>query len=159
MKGNMTTRTPMLGGFITLALALPAVGTAGERPPDSWLEAARRAGGAVSATVFDETGNDSETGVAQVEATSRISGKAIVVATVIASAAVVTAAWLLRGNRCEPGLVHTGLGDWWRDDLLDWSRELGGVLRRGPGTDGVPPPLPPLAPPPPLPGLEVCVPG
>ena len=81
--------------FATLAIA----GAAGaeEAPSTRLVESARQAGMEASPLVFER---DAEAD-AEGRSNDGISGKTLLLATAIASAAVVTAAWLLRG-RCEP---------------------------------------------------------
>ena len=123
--------------LVQLALVVFATGTAAEEPRGSLLDAAHRAGLAVSATVFEDRGSQPEAGAAP----SRVSGKAIVLATAIASAAVVTAAWLLGRNQCEPGIVE-----------IDWAA----ILNWPPADHPDDVPVPPRPLPEPLP--MVCVP-
>lgn len=84
--------SPFFGGILVVAGSLAA-----EEPEVLLLDAARAAGAEAAPLVFDR---ESEAG-AEVDTDRRISGKAIVLATAIASAAIVTAAWLMR-SRCEP---------------------------------------------------------
>lgn len=84
---------------LTTCATLAIAGAAGadESPATRLVESARRAGMEASPLVFGRDAEaDTETG-----AGGGISGKTLLLATAIASAAVVTAAWLLRG-RCEP---------------------------------------------------------
>lgn len=82
---------------VAAALAIAGAASAEEAPSTRLVESARRAGMEASPLVFERDAEaDTETG-----AGGGISGKTLLLATAIASAAVVTAAWLLRG-RCEP---------------------------------------------------------
>ena len=120
----MKTQTRFL--LLLLALLISGIGSAAEEPATALLDAARRAGTAASPLVFDDevnAGQDAQTG-------RRISGKAVVLATAIASAALVTSVWLItRGrNACEPNADYsTKLWLW--TDL---------VSRQEPGSTPVP---------------------
>lgn len=154
----------LLTALFTTAAALSGAVAAAETEPTRLLDAARLAGTEASALVFEgDAGGHPDDG-----ATAGISGKSLVVATAIASAAAITVAWLLRPrSEC---VASRGLG---YDFARAWSRA--GRYRPGtpppgpapapaptpppppePGT--VPPPLPPT-PPVPLPALpDICVP-
>lgn len=82
---------------VAAALATTGAASAYEAPSTGFVEAARQAGMEAAPLVFER---DAEAD-AEVGADGRISGKTLLLATAIASAAVVTAAWLLRGG-CEP---------------------------------------------------------
>lgn len=84
---------------VTICATLAMAGAAGadESPATRLVESARQAGMEASPLVFER---DAEAD-ADDRADGGISGKTLLLATAIASAAVVTAAWLLRG-RCEP---------------------------------------------------------
>ena len=81
-----------LGSLLVAAATLAA-----DSPETRLLDAARLAGVEASPLVFDR---ESEAG-AEADSDRGISGKTILLATAIASAALVTAAWLLR-SKCEP---------------------------------------------------------
>ena len=81
-----------LGSLLVASAPLAADG-----PETPLLDAAWLAGVEASPLVFDR---DSEAG-AEADSDRGISGKTILLATAIASAALVTAAWLLR-SKCEP---------------------------------------------------------
>jgi len=154
----------LLTTLFTTAAALCGAAGAAETEPGRLLDAARLAGTEASALVFEgDAGGHPHDG-----ATAGISGKSLVVATAIASAAAITVAWLLRPRgEC---VAARGLG---YDLARAWSRA--GRYRPGtpppapapapaptpppppePGT--APPPLPPT-PPVPLPALpDLCVP-
>ena len=122
-----------LGSLLVAAATLAA-----DSPETHLLDAARLAGVEASPLVFDR---DSEAG-AEADSDRGISGKTILLATAIASAALVTAAWLLR-SRCEPmdGAV------WVR--FPNWPAEKYGTARDGTRYRIPPPPPPPY----PLPAL------
>ena len=88
--------------FATIIVAVSAVAgvaSAAETPTTNLLVEARRAGVEASPLVFDR---ESEAGA---DTDRRVSGKSVVLAAVIASAALVTTAWLISrnsGNGCRP---------------------------------------------------------
>ena len=82
---------------VAAALAITGASGAEDAPPTRLVESARQAGMEASPLVFER---DAEAD-ADDRADGRISGKTLLLATAIASAVVVTAAWLLRGG-CEP---------------------------------------------------------
>ena len=111
-----------------------AAGTpfAAEEPEVLLLDAARAAGAEAAPLVFDR---ESEAG-AEADTDRRISGTTILLATAIASAAIVTAAWLMRG-RCEP--VDSTI---WIP-YPNWPMERYGTHRDGTRFRIPPPPPPP----------------
>lgn len=156
-KHLMRHRLPAL---LATVAALSGAAAAAETEPTRLLDAARLAGTDASALVFEgDAGGHPDDSQG-----TRISGKSLVLATAIASAAAITVAWLLRPrSEC---VAARGLG---YDLARAWSRA--GRYRPPartpapsptpppppePGT--VPPPLPPV-PPVPLPALpDLCVP-
>ena len=118
--------------------AFSVVADAKETPATNLLAEARRAGVEASPLVFDR---ESEAG-AEADSDRGISGKTILLATAIASAALVTAAWLLR-SRCEP--MDSAV--WVR--FPNWPAERYGASRDGTRYRIPPPPPPPY----PLPAL------
>lgn len=132
----------LLAAAITTAAAFSG---AAETEPARLLDAARLAGTEASALVFD---GDAGGRPDDDHAATRISGKSLVLATAIASAAAITVAWLLQPrSEC---VAARGLG---YDFARAWSRA--GRYRPPastptpppePGT--LPPPLPPPVPPP-----------
>ena len=106
--------------FLLLLLAPPVsgIGSAAEEPATALLDAARRAGTAASPLVFDDevnAGQEAETG-------RRISGKAVVLATAIASAALVTSVWLITrgGKACQPDDAYSRKLWVWTDLMSRW---------------------------------------
>lgn len=84
---------------IVAVSAVAGVASAAEMPATNLLAEARRAGVEASPLVFDR---ESEAGA---DTDRRVSGKSVVLAAVIASAALVTTAWLISrnsGNGCRP---------------------------------------------------------
>lgn len=84
---------------IVAVSAVAGVASAAETPATNLLAEARRAGVEASPLVFDR---ESEAGA---DTDRRVSGKAVVLAAVIASAALVTTAWLISrnsGSGCRP---------------------------------------------------------
>ena len=151
----------LLPALLATVAALSGAAAAAETEPTRLLDAARLAGTDASALVFEgDVGGHPDDSPG-----TRISGKSLVLATAIASAAAITVAWLLRPrSEC---VAARGLG---YDFARAWSRA--GRYRSWtpppapapptplpppePGT--VPPPLPPV-PPVPLPALpDLCVP-
>ena len=133
LRKRLLTISLFLGGLLIAGTPLAA-----DDPEAHLLDAARLAGVEASPLVFDR---DSEAG-AEADSDRGISGKTILLATAIASAALVTAAWLLR-SRCEPmdGAV------WVR--FPNWPAERYGTSRDGTRYRIPPPPPPPY----PLPAL------
>ena len=130
---RLLTISLFLGSLFVTGVALAA-----DDPEAHLLDAARLAGVEASPLVFDR---ESEAG-AEADSDRGISGKTILLATAIASAALVTAAWLLR-SRCEPidGAV------WVR--FPNWPAERYGTTRDGKRYRIPPPPPSPY----PLPAL------
>lgn len=96
---------------ILAAGVFPAAAGAGEKRPADLLDSARFAGIEASSLVFDEAVSPN----AEVEG-RRVSGATILLATTIASAALVTTAWLIgrnSGNACRPdSRFSKSLGTW-----------------------------------------------
>ena len=97
---------------VTLSAGVfPGAAGAGEERPASLLDAARSAGTEASSLVFDEAISPN----AAVDG-RRVSGATILLATTIASAALVTTAWLIgrnSGNGCQPdSRFSRRLGRW-----------------------------------------------
>ena len=152
----------LLPALLATVAALSAAAAAAETEPTRLLDAARLAGTDASALVFEgDAGghpDDSEG--------TRISGKSLVLATAIASAAAITVAWLLRPrSECVAarGPSYYFARAWSRAGRYrPWTPPpapapaLTPPPPPEPGT--VPPPLPPV-PPVPLPALpDLCVP-
>lgn len=132
---RLLTVSLFLGNLLVAGAALAA-----EEPEAHLLDAARTAGTEASPIVFNR-GVDASADTDD-DANRRISGKTILLATAIASAALVTAAWLMR-SRCEPidGAV------WVR--FPNWPAERYGTTRDGKRYRIPPPPPSPY----PLPAL------
>ena len=96
---------------ILAAGVFPAAAGAGEKRSADLLDSARLAGIEASSLVFDEAVSPN----AEVEG-RRVSGATILLATTIASAALVTTAWLIgrnSGNACRPdSRFSKSLGTW-----------------------------------------------
>ena len=132
--------------FATTIIAVGAIaGVAGaeDAPATNLLAEARRAGVEASPLVFDreaDTAPDAEVG-------GRRSGKSIVLATVIASAALVTTAWLVSrnsGSGCRPDPRFSRSLDYWTTVVSGrWVTLDDGTRAIVPG----PEPHPPLGPP------------
>ena len=131
--------------FATLAIA-GAAGADGS-PATRLVESARQAGMEASPLVFErDAGADPDAATG-----ARLTGRALVLATAIASTAAVAVAWLLRGrNECAsitpyPESAVTLSGNWtWTPPEVRWETR----------PDGTPYPI--TAPPPPTP-RPVCV--
>ena len=130
---RLLTLSLFLGGLLLAGAPLAA-----EEPEVHLLDTARLAGVEASPLVFDR---ESEAG-AEADSDRGISGKTILLATAIASAALVTAAYLVR-SRCEPidGAV--------RVRFPNWPAERYGTTRDGTRYRVPPPPPSPY----PLPAL------
>lgn len=106
------------------------------------LDAARSAGAEASSLVFDEAVSPS----AVVEK-RRVSGATILLATTIASAALVTTAWLIgrnSGANCRPDTVFSrSLGRWTSAVSGRWTTLDDGTRIVVPGPEPHPPLLPP----------------
>lgn len=147
--------------LFTTAAALCGAAGAAEKEPTRLLDAARLGGTEASALVFERDA----TGHADDSPGTRISGKSLVLATAIASAAAVTVAWLLRPrSECVAarGPSYYFARAWSRAGRYrSWTPPPAPAPPTPPpppepGT--VPPPLPPV-PPVPLPALpDLCVP-
>ena len=127
----------------SLSLSLCTIGSASDESGTSLLDAARRAGTEASPLVFEreaDTAPDAEVG-------GRRSGKSIVLATVIASAALVTTAWLVSrnsGSDCRPDPRFSRSLDYWTTVVSGrWVTLDDGTRAIVPG----PSPHPPLGPP------------
>ena len=123
--------------------AIAGVASAEDAPATNLLAEARRAGVEVSPLVFDreaDTAPDTEVG-------GRRSGKSIVLATVIASAALVTTAWLVSrnsGSACREDPGFSKAMDYWTTVVSGrWVTLDDGTRAIVPG----PEPHPPLGPP------------
>ena len=123
--------------------AIAGVAGAEDAPATNLLAEARRAGVEASPLVFDreaDTAPDAEVG-------GRRSGKSIVLATVIASAALVTTAWLVSrnsGSDCRPDPRFSRSLDYWTTVVSGrWVTLDDGTRAIVPG----PEPHPPLGPP------------
>lgn len=142
----------LLAAVFTTAAAFSGAAGAAETEPARLLDAARLAGTEASALVFDgDAGGHPDDD----HAATRISGKSLVLATAIASAAAITVAWLLQPrSEC---VAARGLG---YDFARAWSR----AGRYRPPAPTPPPPPEPGTVPPPLPAIppvplpEPCVP-
>ena len=150
--------------LFTTAVALSAAAGAAEAEPTRLLDAARLAGTEASALVFERDA----TGHADDGPGTRISGKSLVLATAIASAAAITVAWLLRPrSECVAarGPRYYFARAWSRAGRYrSWTPAPTPLPPPEPGTvpppAPVPPPLPRVRPvPPPTPALPpLCVP-
>ena len=123
--------------------AIAGVAGAEDAPATNLLAEARRAGVEASPLVFEreaDTAPDTEVG-------GRRSGKSIVLATVIASAALVTTAWLVSrnsGSACRPDPRFSRSLDYWTTVVSGrWVTFDDGTRAIVPG----PSPHPPLGPP------------
>ena len=132
--------------FATTIIAVGAIaGVAGaeDAPATNLLAEARRAGVEVSPLVFEREADTAP--VAEVG--GRRSGKSIVLATVIASAALVTTAWLVSrnsGSDCRPDPGFSKAMDYWTTVVSGrWVTLDDGTRAIVPG----PSPHPPLGPP------------
>ena len=121
---------------ITLGGALSAAA----RSPADLNGAARQAGIAVSARIFEERAASVPEAPEPERERPVVSGKMVLLGAAMISAAIVSAAFILR-DRCVPA----------RGELLRLPR-----LRPPPAREGVPPPAPPHLPDIPLP--DMCVP-
>lgn len=128
---------------IVAVSAIAGVVGAAEPPATHLLAEARRAGVEASPLVFDR---ESEAG-AEADTDRRVSGKAVVLAAAIASAALVTTAWLISrnsGNGCRPDPRFSRRLDYWTTIVSGQRVTLDdGTRVTVPG----PEPHPPLGPP------------
>ena len=131
----------LIATTIIAVSAAAGVVSAAETPATNLLAEARRAGVEASPLVFDR---ESEAGA---DTDRRVSGKSVVLAAAIASAALVTTAWLISrnsGNGCRPDPRFSRNLDFWTTVVSGrWVTLDDGTRIIQPG----PEPHPPLGPP------------